>query len=258
MMSPQGIGGDDRCGVYIILSLLKKLPFKPYVLFTMEEEIGGRGAKEFVEFIDQCGDIPELKYIVEYDRRGNKDCVFYNCDNKDFTEFVEQFGFKSAHGSFSDISVIAPKFGVAAVNLSSGYYNPHTNHEVVSVCDMKNIIAASVDMLTTECDAFEYVAKYVYTPTAYTTTTYTPKTYQKKYVNVSFVPPNSVNIYSYYLRTNAPNAAGEVVIDEQGNYYRYNKGFGDVSSLSGVTKIEGAPDVAYNALAAINVPVFGY
>ena len=123
---------------------------------------------------------------------------------------------------------------------------------------MKNIIAASVDMLTTECDAFEYVAKYVYTPTAYTTTTYTPKTYQKKYVNVSFVPPNSVNIYSYYLRTNAPNAAGEVVIDEQGNYYRYNKGFGDVSSLSGVTKIEGAPDVAYNALAAINVPVFGY
>lgn len=251
MMSPQGIGGDDRCGVYIILSLLNKLSFKPYVLFTMDEEIGGLGAKAFIDFIDQCGNQPELKYIVEYDRKGNKDCVFYNCDNKDFTEFVEQFGFKTAYGTFTDISVIAPKFGVAAVNLSSGYYNPHTNHEVVSIFDMKNVIAASINMLTTECDKFEYVAKYVYQ-------SYSSNTYQKRKVSVSFVPPNSVYIYSYYKKENMPNVAGEVVIDELGNYYRYNRQFGDISSLSKVEKIEGAPTVVYNPLAAVTLPVFGY
>jgi di/tripeptidase len=36
--SPQGIGGDDRCGVYMIMQIVKT--YNCSVLFTEDEEIG--------------------------------------------------------------------------------------------------------------------------------------------------------------------------------------------------------------------------
>lgn len=218
MMSPQGIGGDDRCGVYIILQLIERLPFLPYVVFTMDEEIGGVGAKAFAAYADK-NVIPELKYIVEYDRKGSKDCVFYSCDNQDFVDFVEKFGFVKSHGTFSDISIIAPKLGVAAVNLSSGYYNPHTSHEYVSMDDMNNIITKSLEMLCTECNTFEYIeGKYSYSYGSDRT------------VSVSLVPAGMVYASDYY-GDYCLNQDGEIVIDENGNYYRYNKWYGDVTLI---------------------------
>lgn len=216
MMSPQGIGGDDRCGVYIILELIERLPFLPYVVFTMDEEIGGVGAKAFAAYAGKNG-IPDLKYIVEYDRKGSKDCVFYGCDNQDFVDFVTNFGFVESHGTFSDISIIAPKLGVAAVNLSSGYYNPHTSHEYVSMDDMHNIITKSLDMLCTECDTFEYVeGKYSYG--------------SDRTVSVSFVPAGMVYV-SDYFGDYVLNQEHEIAIDEKGTCYRYSKTYGDLSTI---------------------------
>lgn len=213
IMSPYGIGGDDRCGVFIILTLLKKLSFKPYIVFTMEEETGGRGATAFVNFMRYM-DTPELKYIVEYDRKGRKDCVFYQCDNKDFVDFVEKFGFKEATGTFSDISIIAPALGAAAVNLSSGYYYPHTNYEVVCVRDMHNVIEASVQMFNTECEGFKYIKK-----------TYNYNSYNKHCIEVTMLPPGVVRIYDYNMKTTEkyrPNESGEVCIDMEGTVYKFS------------------------------------
>ena len=103
--SPQGIGGDDRCGIFIIMHIVKEL--KCSVLLCEDEEIGGVGARKFTksEFIKNLG----VNYIIEFDRANARDAVFYGCDNEEFTDFVtENTGFKEAHGSFSDISVIAP------------------------------------------------------------------------------------------------------------------------------------------------------
>lgn len=41
MMSPQGIGGDDRAGVYMILRLIQRVHC--HVLFCEDEETGGHG-----------------------------------------------------------------------------------------------------------------------------------------------------------------------------------------------------------------------
>lgn len=131
MWSPQGIGGDDRCGVYIITKLIEE--FRPYVLFTEDEEIGGVGAKKVVETIIA----PDVKFIIEIDRRGSNDCVFYDCDNKDFTKYIESFGFKTAIGTFSDICTLSDHWEVASVNLSSGYYNEHTSNEIIKLEDME-------------------------------------------------------------------------------------------------------------------------
>jgi len=135
LMSPQGIGGDDRCGVFALVTAHARAETKPWLLFTCDEEVGGIGAGKF------CGDhklgflpkeLDELKILVEIDRKGRTDAVYYDCDNADFEKYITSKGFKTEWGSFSDISVVAPELGVAAVNLSSGYYNAHTLHEFIN------------------------------------------------------------------------------------------------------------------------------
>lgn len=163
--SPQGIGGDDRCGIFIIMNILSEL--KCSVLLCEDEEIGGVGAREFAKtpYVKDLG----VNYILEFDRRGKDDAVFYSCDNKKFTEFVtSKTNFKEAQGSFSDISVIAPEAKVAAVNLSSGYYEAHTLNEYVVYDHMMHTAKVAKKLIQSECEKFEYIRKaYVYTPTSY-------------------------------------------------------------------------------------------
>ena len=120
-----GIGGDDRCGVYAIIKILEEL--KPYVLFTEDEEFGCLGALKAVKKIMK----PNVKYIIEFDRMGGNDCVFYDCGNNNFMDYIESFGFKTNCGTYSDISVLGSSWNIAAVNLSSGYYNEHTSDEYI-------------------------------------------------------------------------------------------------------------------------------
>lgn len=165
LCSPQGIGGDDRCGIFIIMNLVKELHCS--VLLCEDEEIGGVGAREFTksEYIKDLG----VNYMVEFDRKGNNDAVFYSCDNEKFTEFITKTtGFKKDSGSFSDISVIAPAAKIAAVNLSSGYYNAHTTSEYVVYEDMMNTVEVAKKLIETESEPYEYIKKkYTYSNLAY-------------------------------------------------------------------------------------------
>lgn len=151
----EGIGGDDRCGVYMILEIIKH--YNCSVLFTEDEEIGGIGADKFTQ--SAVIKTLDFNYIIELDRRGSNDAVFYDCANEDFTKFICQDFFKSAWGTFSDISVIAPYMGIAAVNLSCGYYNAHTANEYVVMHEMEKVIEETCNILkrTTETDIFEYI-----------------------------------------------------------------------------------------------------
>jgi hypothetical protein len=151
IMSPQGIGGDDRAGVFMITGLIQRLHC--HVLFCEDEEIGGIGARSFV----QSGIKPAVNFIIELDRRGSNDAVFYDCDNPEFTSFVTDFGFVEDIGSFSDISVIAPALGVAAVNISAGYFSEHTKHEYVDLSIVKRNIERVGRMIAAESKRFEYI-----------------------------------------------------------------------------------------------------
>ena len=154
--SPQGIGGDDRCGIFIIMNVVKELHCS--VLLCEDEEIGGIGARKFAktEYINNL----DVNYMVELDRKGNNDAVFYSCNNPEFTAFItDTIGFKEAFGSFSDISVLAPAAKIAAVNLSSGYYNAHTTNEYVVYDEMMDTVEAVKLLLKTESKKFEYIEK---------------------------------------------------------------------------------------------------
>ena len=171
MSSPQGIGGDDRCGVFMIMNIVKDLNCS--VLLCEDEEKGGIGAHKFVKakmkhknekgeptetaYIDQL----DVNFMIEFDRKGSNDAVFYSCGNQDFIDYVEDLtGFKFAIGSFSDISVLMPAAKLSAVNLSCGYYNAHTVSEYVLYDEMMDTIEAAKVLIKEECkEPFKYVAK---------------------------------------------------------------------------------------------------
>lgn len=153
MMSPQGIGGDDRAGVYMILRLVQDLHC--HVLFCEAEETGGHGAKAFV----QSGIVPKVNYIVEFDRMGSNDAVYYNCKNEQFEQHICSFGFQTAFGSFSDISILAPHLNLAAVNLSTGYYHAHQLGEYVRLDKVEKLISRVEKLLQKKTERFPYASK---------------------------------------------------------------------------------------------------
>lgn len=156
--SKDGIGGDDRCGVYMILDIINE--FKPSILFCEDEEIGGIGSRKFCasKFIDELKD---MNYLIELDRANSNDAVFYDCDNEEFTQFIlDNTGYKEAFGSYSDISELSPECKIASVNLSCGYYNAHTNAEHVIIEEMERTIEVVKKLLAIEdCEQFEYIEK---------------------------------------------------------------------------------------------------
>ena len=156
--SPNGLGADDRAGVFAILLIIHH-GFRPTVIFTTDEELGCLGADKFVL------DYPEppwpINYIIQLDRQGANDCVFYNCNNLEFEKYIEEFGFVSDFGSFSDISAICPAWGVAGVNLSVGYINEHTLQETLHVKFWKRTIKQVEKMLKKEkIPTFDYIPRY--------------------------------------------------------------------------------------------------
>ena len=158
--SPTGLGADDRAGVFAMVQIIKS-GLRPHIILTTDEEIGGIGATMLGK--EECP-FEDLRYLIELDRRGENDCVFYDCANEEFIDYVETFGFKESFGSFSDISMIAPEWEVAAVNLSIGYRDEHTTSEVLFVSHMFNTIDKVKKMLSED---IEKVRKYNYIPSAY-------------------------------------------------------------------------------------------
>ena len=156
MWSPQGIGADDRAGIYSMFEIMGR-GFKPTLILTTDEEIGGVGAAALAKDIKRI--TAKINFFIELDRRGSKDCVFYDCDNRDFEEYIESFGFETSMGSFSDISIICPAAGVAGVNLSIGYYNEHSTSEYLNITQMFDVIDKVCVILNEvkESDWFEYI-----------------------------------------------------------------------------------------------------
>lgn len=156
--SPNGIGGDDRCGVYMIFKILKK--YNCSVLFCEDEEVGCVGADKFVQTV--LARQLSFNYIIEFDRANANDAVFYQCANDDFEKFITKEFYKKQYGSFTDICEVAPVVGCAAVNLSCGYYKAHTTSEYVVLSEMERSIVEACKILerTTENDKFEYIESY--------------------------------------------------------------------------------------------------
>ena len=154
--SKNGIGGDDKCGIIACLEIRKYCDVN--VLFTVDEEIGGIGASH-------C-DFDKLKnvmYFIEIDRKGSSDLItdllFSKSVTKEFmseiSDFMKEFQFKETSGLYTDLCDILPVMGVCGINLSAGYYNPHTKKEYVILSELQNTINFVITICSTVRERFE-------------------------------------------------------------------------------------------------------
>lgn len=158
--SPQGIGGDDRCGVYAIMRILKEIDCP--VVFCEDEEIGGIGSSMFIDsaVFEDLVKSERIRYVIDLDRKGSDEAVYYELDNNDFKNFVEKEFWHFDWGSFTDICNICPELGVAGVNLSIGYHKQHTKEEYVVLSEMDRAIEETKALIkrTDPNSTFEYIA----------------------------------------------------------------------------------------------------
>ena len=146
LWSPEGLGADDRAGIFAIIKILQD-GLRPSVILTTGEEDGGVGACAICERYPDCP-IPELKYMIQLDRHGTNDCVFYDCYCPEFVDYVESFGFCERWGSFTDISFLMPEWQIVGVNLSVGYEDEHSKQEILCINPLFDTIKKVKKMLT--------------------------------------------------------------------------------------------------------------
>lgn len=148
LWSPDGLGADDRAGIFAIIKILQS-GLRPSIILTCGEEQGGLGASALAEKYPDCP-ITGLKYMIELDRRGTNDCVFYDCYCPEFVDYVEKFGFCERWGSFSDISFLMPEWNIVGVNLSVGYEDEHSYTEILNIGPLFDTIRKVKQMLQEE------------------------------------------------------------------------------------------------------------
>jgi hypothetical protein len=146
--SSVGAGHDDRAGIFAIVKILQS-GLRPSVILTTGEEQGGVGACALTDKYPDCP-LPGLKYMIELDRRGTNDCVFYDCYCPQFVSYVESFGFCERYGSFTDISFLMSSWQIVGVNLSVGYEDEHSYSETLHINPLFDTIRKVKEMLTEE------------------------------------------------------------------------------------------------------------
>lgn len=145
------IGGDDKCGVFLIL--LYMLSGKPInAIFSICEEIGGfNGIKHLLPLIKDNEVFKTIPYCIVLDRKHWGDIICHQNDygTKEFEDALakigEKYDYSPVLGGCSDMNTI--KDYMNGCNLSVGYYNPHSTTEFVSLTDLRNTYDYLQDLL---------------------------------------------------------------------------------------------------------------
>lgn len=123
------LGGDDGCGIFILLNLLEEGADISFAFFS-NEEVGMLGSRTFPQEL-----LDGIPYGLVIDRMGNSDiiCTKNGYGSQEFeialSEVGEEFGYKPAQGFCSDADVLRNHMSCA--NISCGYFDAHTTDESV-------------------------------------------------------------------------------------------------------------------------------
>ena len=160
----EGLGADDKNGIWIALKCLQKYPVMKAAFFV-EEEIGCRGsAQADLEFFTNC------RYVVQCDRRGDNDLItsisFTELCSEEFVKAIDhqQFGYKTEDGLMTDVLELKERgVEVSCINMSCGYYKPHTDEEFTDKNDLlncqkfvENIIENCAAVYPHKCEGYSY------------------------------------------------------------------------------------------------------
>lgn len=159
----QGLGADDKNGIFICLECLRKYDVLK-VAFFVGEETGCVGSNKVdLTFFKDC------RFIVQPDRKGGKDLITEmfcgDVCSEDFVKAIgaDKFGYKHDLGSITDVGELVERgVGISCLNLSCGYYNPHSDKEITSLSELENCLNFVQHIVETcvEVFPFEYVGYY--------------------------------------------------------------------------------------------------
>ena len=157
--SQQGLGADDKNGIYVCLELLRRLDAVK-VAFFVGEEVGCVGSSEVdLSFFSDC------RFIIEPDRRGGNDLITSmfcgDVCSQDFIKAIgaEAYGYREEEGSITDVGTLVERgVGISCLNLSCGYYNAHSDSEITVLSELQNCLdfVEHIVLTCTEVYPFEY------------------------------------------------------------------------------------------------------
>lgn len=137
----EGLGADDKNGIWLALKCLEKYECIKVVFFVSEEIgcIGSRNAD--MNFFE------DTRFVIEPDRRGYEDLItdisFTSLCSNEFLKDIgfERFGYKEKSGMMTDVLELKERgLGVSCINLSCGYYEPHSDEEFTVKKDLLNCL----------------------------------------------------------------------------------------------------------------------
>ena len=155
--SQQGLGADDKNGIWVALKCLLSFDVLK-VAFFVSEEIGcvGSSAADMTFFND-------ARFVLQCDRRGAHDLItvagWTKLCNGAFVEAIQPklFGYKEEEGMLTDVLTLKENgLGVCCVNISCGYYAPHTDYEVTNIPDLMNCLAFVEHIINTCTDVYPH------------------------------------------------------------------------------------------------------
>lgn len=159
----QGLGADDKNGLWIALKCLQTFDVIK-VAFFVGEEIGCVGSSKCdMDFF------ADARFVVEPDRRGSNDLITeisgYDIASEAFLNAFDyaSFGYKKTSGLMTDVLELTERgVGVACINMSCGYYNPHSDEEFTVISDLLNALDLVEHIITTCTDVYTHKATYSY------------------------------------------------------------------------------------------------
>lgn len=168
----QGIGADDKLGVYISLQLVNHFD-KIKAAFFVEEEIGMMGSKELnKEFFD------DVAYVIGWDSpdltRAAWKCSGTQLFTADFYKkhlkpVVSKWGFtdKCFHSEpFTDVIQIREKTGIMCMNFGNGGYNAHMSTEYLVIEHVDHATGMGMDIIQSIGNKEQFKFTKTYTRTA--------------------------------------------------------------------------------------------
>lgn len=139
----RGLGADDKNGIWVALKCLQKYDAMKCAFFV-GEEIGCVGSsKADIDFFRHC------RWVVQCDRKNGSDLItdagWTELCSRDFvvalSEGMEKYGYKETDGLMTDVMTLKESgLDVSCVNMSCGYYRPHTEEEYTDLAELQNCL----------------------------------------------------------------------------------------------------------------------
>lgn len=141
-MKMRGLGADDKNGIWVALKCLKKYDVMKCAFFV-GEEIGCVGSSDA-----DMSFFSDVRWVIQCDRRNGGDLITDASGTELCSEefvnalYAEKFGYKETFGMMTDVMTLKENgLKVSCVNLSCGYYAPHTDEEYTDVAELENCLA---------------------------------------------------------------------------------------------------------------------